>query len=809
MRRSVFSLLLLFCTLYTVTCSAQQIDSMMNVYADHLAPEKIHIHFDKSVYNRGETIWYKLYILQGKNSDSAIGSMNVYLEWYDADGKPITHTAAPVLLSTSFGSFDIPADYKGGSLHVKAFTRWMLNDDPVFSYQRDIVINTNTTKTAKPVLNKTTVSVFPEGGFLVQGLYTRVAFKATNQYGNPVLVKGVLVDDKYSVLDSLQVQHDGMGSFYMISRPENTYTLNWVDEYGVSGSTPVPVTKNEGAQLTVTRNKDKVKFQVERTAHVPENFRRMTLVVHMNRVGLYQVAINTSEKTQLSSDIPVNDLPTGLLQFTLFTSDWIPVAERVLFINNRSHEFDVQLTAPIVHVDKRAKNAIEIFVPDTLFTSMSLSVTDAGVNPPDQHTIFSDILLRSEIRGKVHNPAYYLSGDTDSIAAHLDLVMLTHGWRRFDWDKIRAHTAPKIEHPLEEMYMRLTGKTTGIKKNSPDTELNLIVLHKDSSRQFYSVPVAKDGSFSYPISFFDTAKVFFSFNNNKSLTERARLEIENGLLELSPKRIPPVISDPSIWTSHSSKQRMDAVLSEEELFRKRMAETTLKEVIVTAKIKTKLELLNEKYTSGMFRGSPARQSWAFDMTNLDKPVVEIGILQYLQNRVPGLSVNCPSMLSCAVAWTRPDRGAPELYLDEMLVDMDRIVSLAVIDIAIVKVFPPPFMYSTRGMRGGAISIYTKKMEDYKEPEIKTLPSLVLPGYTKFKEFYNPSYEQPDENAAKPDNRTTLYWNPSLITNSAQQRIRVEFFNNDFSRTFKLVLEGVNAAGKMTRVERTIDGNTKN
>jgi uncharacterized protein YfaS (alpha-2-macroglobulin family) len=129
--------------LFADSVSAQQIDSMMNVYAEHSAPEKIHIHFDRSVYNKGDTVWYKVYILQGKAGDSAAASMNVYLDWYDAAGKLITHTVAPVLLSTSAGSFDIPADYTGESLHVKAFTRWMLNDDPAFSYRRDLVINTS------------------------------------------------------------------------------------------------------------------------------------------------------------------------------------------------------------------------------------------------------------------------------------------------------------------------------------------------------------------------------------------------------------------------------------------------------------------------------------------------------------------------------------------------------------------------------------------------------------------------------------------------------------------------------------------
>jgi hypothetical protein len=325
------------------------------------------------------------------------------------------------------------------------------------------------------------------------------------------------------------------------------------------------------------------RFQVERTASVPENFKKMVLLIHMNRVGLYQVAIDASDKTILSSAIPVKDLPTGLLQFTLFTSDWIPVAERVIFINNRSHEFDVTLTAPLVNLDKRGKNTVEVFVPDTLFTNMSLAITDAALNLPDQHTIFSDVLLTSEIKGKIYNPAYYLSADTGSVAANLDLIMLTNGWRRFDWDKIKAHIGPKIDYPVETSYMKLTGTVLGLKKNSPGAELNLIVRNKDSSSRFISVPVAKDGSFAYPMIFFDTAKLFYSFNNNASLTEKAQLQISNGLLVPSPPKIELVSTAPDGWNGSQAKQKLDNLLAQQELLRKLMAETTLKEVIVKTK----------------------------------------------------------------------------------------------------------------------------------------------------------------------------------------------------------------------------------
>ena len=126
----------------------QVIDSTMATYADKFPTEKIHIHFDKSIYNKEETIWYKIYILSG--TDLSPLSKNVYVEWYDTTGKMIKQTVAPLFQSTAKGAFEIPADYKGNFIHVKAFTRWMLNDDSAFTYERELTINTNSAKAAAP-----------------------------------------------------------------------------------------------------------------------------------------------------------------------------------------------------------------------------------------------------------------------------------------------------------------------------------------------------------------------------------------------------------------------------------------------------------------------------------------------------------------------------------------------------------------------------------------------------------------------------------------------------------------------------------
>jgi hypothetical protein len=139
-----------------------------------------------------------------------------------------------------------------------------------------------------------------------------------------------------------------------------------------------------------------------------------------------------------------------------------------------------------------------------------------------------------------------------------------------------------------------------------------------------------------------------------------------------------------------------------------------------------------------------------------------------------------------------------------------LLDIPMINIAMVKVFRPPFMFATGGGRGGAIVVYTKKGGDAaKQNQSKGLDNTILTGYTAFKEFYNPAYEIPNDAASlSSDKRVTLYWNPYIMTDSKNKKVRVEFYNNDFTKTFQVVLEGINDAGKMTRVVRTIDAASK-
>lgn len=793
------SIALLLLTLFVSKVNAQYYDSVLNIYEDKFPKEKIHIHFDRTIYNTSETIFYKLYILSESEWTSL--SKNVYVVWYDTSGNYIKQTVAPLFQSSAKGSFDVPANYKGNFIRIKAFTRWMLNDDSIFLYEKYIPINAGINEKVKASTLKTRVEVFPEGGVLVNGLNSKIAFKATNGSGVPVFIKGFLMNDKNKILDTLKVAHDGMGIVQLMPNAGESYQLSWTDENAQKGITPILPPKKDGVIIKINMDNEKAYVQVEKTLEVPQNYKNLKLLVHQNQHILYTVDFKGEGRQVQRAALPIDELPTGIVQFSLFTSDWFPLAERIMLVNNRLHEFNAKVSVALANLNKRGKNVIEVVVTDTSTTNMSVSITDASIVMPDQQNIYSDFLLSNDIRGKVFNPAYYFSSDADSVAAHLDLVMLTNGWRKFNWDKMRAGVLPEQPFPKETDYMKITGKVFGStsSKLTSDLLLNLIIAGKDSSKKIVFIPVLKDGSFEdKSILYYDTSRIFYGFNGNTKLTDVTQVHFENGLLKQEFKKISMGNGFQNNWSDSMARTKLNFYLQEQEKLRKQMAAATLQEVIVKSKVKSPLQVLDEKYASGMFQGVDGT---SFDLTNDPSAMGAMDIISYLQGKVAGLQISGTGA-QASVSW----RGStPDFFLNEISTQMDMIVSLPISDIAYIKAIRPPFFGSMGGGSGGAIAIYTKKGKSSRggAENSKGMEYTVLGGYSVFKEFYNPNYDKPTA-SFEADNRTTIYWNPYVLTNKRSPRVKIEFYNNDSSKKLQLVLEGINSNGKLARVVKYIE-----
>lgn len=799
-----FLLLFVFVITALLSVKSQGIDSMLKVYSEQVPDEKTYVHFDKDVYLPGETIWFKAYLFSGFSLSAT--SRNFYAELINDKGVILQRKVYPIVESTTAGSFNLPDSLTASNLIYRGYTSWMLNFDTAFIFQKNItVINKNAPSNKKIAAagaqKNVSVQFFPEGGNLINTLESMVAFKAVDDYGMPVFVKGNIVDSKGTVITSFSAVHDGMGTFALVPQANESYRAVWSDASGKQQITLLPAAKPEGCVLKITGAGKKKVFVVNRTANVAADWKKVNVIALLGQERVYKAKANL-ETTQITSGaIPVEGFPSGILQITVFSENWEPIAERIVMVNNDNYMFDAKLNTPELSTNFRAKNSIEIQVEDTLLSNLSVSVTDAAIGRQTYaDNIYSRILLTGDIKGFVFNPAYYFSNNSDSTAAHLDLVMLTNGWRRYNWSNIAKSRKPLLKFHDED-FLTLDAKVFGVTSASPlrnDEELLVFLEQKDSTKQFLQMPKTGLDKFSIPgVMFYDTTIIHYQFMKDKKAEREMSLAFSNNLYK-GPKTIDisnrPVNIEADTAVTGRAKFFADKLTKFGSKFNTNG--NVLQGVTVRTRVKSRAQELEDKYASGLFKGG---DGYSFDLTG-NSVSGYYDIFTYLQGKVPGLRIT-GSGATANISW----RQSPtSLFLNEMPGDVSMLSSINVNDIAYVKVIRPPFMGSFGGGAGGAIAVYTKKGNDVAVTPGKGLNKSFVTGYSSLKEFYSPNYKDLSASAdVAADYRSTLYWNPAILTDATRKKVKVEFYNNDVTKAYRVVLEGVNEVGKMVRIEKVI------
>lgn len=799
--KKILCLLAMVVTSLFFTAARAQYDTVLKVLDSRYPQEKLYLHFDRAYYNPGETVWFKAYVFAA-NMPSLI-SKTVYADLIDEKGKVIERKIAPVVMSSAAAAFDLPTTLTASHVYIRAYTDWMLNFDSSFLYVKAVPVIQPKPAAAKKTVPKNFLQFFPEGGDMVQNVESRVAFKATDIHGLPYKVSGDILDSKGKAVTRFSAMHNGMGFFALKPDGNEQYKASWKDVTGKVQQTPLPAAKKDGYTLNITQDAVGVRFMISRPeGDVPADA-TVTIVGQVQQQLVYRANANVAKSATVRGTIPTENIPAGIMQLTIFSPAKKPLAERIVFVNKQDYYFITDLNGPLKSFEKRKKNVIQIDVPDTIKTNLSVSITDAGLNPhlEGEEDIFSNVLLTSDIKGYVHNPAYYFSSDVDSVRNHLDLVMMTNGWRRFNWEDALAGKFPATPHQPSD-YMVLSGKINGLNKTELLNREVTAILEVNKKQEFLQLPVANDGTFSIPgLVFFDTAKIYYQFNNDKDkiLTSRANFDIRSNFLRApfggknDTNLVYRTVMPPKeIWASNLEMSgKNQAVLDA------RRKVQTLESVTVTARQKSKSQLLDEQYTSGLFAGGDA---YTFDVASDIAAQGALSVLNYLQGRVAGLQISGMGA-QAQMTW----RGSvPQLYLNEMQSDVSFIQNLTMADVAYVKVFRPPFFGTTGGGAGGAIAVYTKKGANVYNSDVKGLDFETVPGYNSSKEYYSPDYSKYDERHTDGDYRTTLYWNPFIITDKASRRQLFTFYNNDVTRRFRIVIEGCDEQGRLTRIEKIFE-----
>ncbi|RYY71382.1 MAG: hypothetical protein EOO13_03310 [Chitinophagaceae bacterium] len=795
-----FLILLLLAFTAAPLFSQNLFDSLLNELNTKYPQEKTYIHLDKSFYNPGETVWFKAYI-RPENPGTQI-STTYYAELMNEKGNVLERKTMPVLLSGAASNFIIPDTVKSSKIYIRAYTTWMLNFDSTLLYTKAVNILRPESVTKKENVPVYSLSFFPEGGDMVVGIESKVAFKATDQEGKPFAVKGTIVNETGKEVASFNSVHNGMGYTLLSPAFGIKYKAIWKDPTGKQQETMLRAARSDAATLAVMKLNGQLNYSIKRPETATDDMKEFVVIAQMQQQTVYAARINLKNKTMATAPIPLDSLPDGVMQITLFNRASLPLAERIVYNKGNNQYFITDLHIIEKNLKQKGRNVIQVDVGGNLRSNLSISITDADldIKPTAQENIYSQFFLSSDLKGTIYNPAYYFSNDEDSVSNHLDLVMMTNGWRRFNWEKVLAGNMPVIKH-IPDNFLSVKGNVFGLTPMQLTDKMITGIVHTSNKAEtsIFTVPVNKDGSFKIDqMYFFDTIKISYQINGdkNKRLTDMASFSFKNNF-------VPSPIVDKGLAAAISYAPQPPKALAlksiqQNDAYKELLASQKIKvleTVSVSARAKTAEEKLDAEYASSMFTSGNSK---IFNIA--DDPFANSAttVLDYLRGRVAGLQISTSGAEEGSI--TR--RGSTtEVFLNEMPADIALIQSTPMSNVAMIKVFDPPFFGSFGGGAGGAVAVYTKKGAAARA-DIKGLSLANIQGYSSLKEFYSPDYTT--EPVSTPDFRTTLYWNPFLLMNAQNKRVTIPFFNNDSGRRLRVVIEGINELGQLSREEKIFE-----
>ncbi|MCW5806040.1 MAG: hypothetical protein KIT31_26985 [Deltaproteobacteria bacterium] len=293
------------------------------------------------------------------------------------------------------------------------------------------------------------VSLYPEGGELVAGVPGRVYFAARTALDKPADIEGQVVDERGEVVARVRTLHGGLGRFELVPR-KGKLTLQVTRPAGIAKKFPLPAARDEGCALQAVDDFTSAKADL-RVAVACSSARKVVVtgVLRERRVGTVAVQVPDGAPAVISLPVPAG--AQGAVRVTAFDEELAPLAERLVY---RARGKDLAITIrpdrTAYHPRDRAALAIETRGPDgkPVAADLAVSVVDDTVlafADDKKATLLARMYLEAELPDqKIDEPNFYF-GDDPKAPAALDLVMGTHGWRRFEWKPVFATPLPPLD----------------------------------------------------------------------------------------------------------------------------------------------------------------------------------------------------------------------------------------------------------------------------------------------------------------------------------------------------------------------------
>jgi hypothetical protein len=751
-----------------------QIQQKFNEFAVSHLQEKLFVHTDKETYASGERLWFKAYAVDGTFHKPLSLSKVLYFELIDQSKKPILQEKIDLIKGNGNGSVQIP-DLTTGEYLLRAYTRWMRNNEPAFFFQKKILIfgvsdgsqgaHNKQTPDVQP-----TIQFFPEGGDLVAGLESKLAFKVSGPDGKGIESNGVILNQSADTVARFQTLRFGMGTVNFKPRAGESYRALF-DHANKLHSGKIPKIKQQGYVMRVSESEGVLNVEV--SYYGPRTgIQDLFMLAHTRQFPyLIQKAVLKDNEGQFQFQL--KDVLEGITHLTVFNDQKLPVCERLYFIQPKTkltigtsvsknnfqprEEVSLAITSKVNTATVAANLSVSVFKLDSLESNGSQSISEY-------------LMLTSDLKGEVESPEYYFSSADKNVLSATDNLMLTHGWRRFNWKSVFDSDTQAAKFSPESEGMVVSGQ---VKINGPlqtTAQQELLLSVHGASVNVFTAESTPTGRFEFYVRDVKGVKNMVVVNRNNTLL--------NYVLDNS--------FEDSVYTSDA---RSNFRPTNSWTLRERLTHSQVMNQVVTYSERPRDTFAVER----PFYGKPSVSYTMADYVAF--PKVEDVLREY----VPEVIVR-----------------ANERRLQMYLLDKDKNIFFT--EPPLVLVDGVPIINSNKLTRGSANSL----------EKIEIIPKKYFLGPTEFsgiinfktatrnlagfeldstsfvfsvdgpqveREFYAPAYpDQKSKNSRLPDFRQLLYWNPDVKSGEGENVVR--FYTGDKVGKFIGVVHGITNEGVM-------------
>jgi hypothetical protein len=639
----------------------------------------------------------------------------------------------------------------------------MLNFSESFQYIQALKIyNSSSQKKLQTQATAWTASAFVEGGSLINNRNANIAIRLNSIGALPLNWSGYLIDSQNPSIkiNSFVALDENIATTNFTPAAGKSYQIVVLDNAGITQSIALPPVLLKGVGLSVEQTDTTLDFRIDFAENaVKENFK---LVGTIDNDIVYRYNVKNID-TVLTHRFSTKEMPKGVLRLTLFNSEYVIVAERLCFL------FDQKTIMPTfdsvkINTSARAINEFSI-VADSSKRYIVFVQDAAEQNNLIENGILSACWLTQDFKTKIPGAEKYFLYPTQANKKILDAILVTEQWTRFNWQDILAKKFPYIKYNKDN-YLTFLAKALYNKKLLINETINLIVFQPDSTKQVLQAKTDLHGQFLLDgLAFEGDAKVTYRATGRRIVLDSVKInftEIEANSMYLSalPKTADSLVIPTVAKNSISQKAIEQLDFNNIKETNKEVHE--LKAVTVKTRVQTPTELLDEKLSSGRFFNP---RSMIYDFVNKEQPVTAgTDLFNWLKARVPG------------------DPKLTSYYIDEFLINKQdaesQISTLSVDVVAMIKI-------QGRGA-SHQVFIYLKRGGEM-YANAKSLRNVLLNGYTKSKAYIQPDYSKPIYKNWPSDTRSILYWGNSFQTDTARQPYKIQFYNNDKARQFRVIV----------------------